>query len=55
MRGTDFFFFVNHYVAASRAQRALDSLGNLFHAAEQSLAGGFVKLDLFSHNVKYLK
>ena len=48
-------FFVNHYVAAGRAQRALDSLGNLFHAAEQSLAGGFVKLDLFSHNVKYLK
>ena len=45
-------FLVDHHVAAGRPQRALDSLGNLFHAAEQSLAGGFVKLDLFSHNIR---
>ena len=32
----------------------LTAFGNLFHAAEQSLAGGFVKLDLFSHNIRVI-
>ena len=48
-------FLVDHHVAAGRAQRAFNSLGDLFHAAEQRLASGFIKLDLFSHNIRFLK
>ena len=50
-RGTE--FLVEHDVAALGAERGGDGAGELAHAAEQGLPGGFIKKQLFSCH-KYL-
>ena len=52
-RGTE--FLVEDDVAASGAEGCLHGAGDLFHTLQESLTGGFVELQLFSHSVGCLR
>ena len=46
---------VEDHVATGRSECRLDGACEFFHAAEQSLAGGFVELQLFGHDCVMVK